>query len=643
MRYGCATKLAVGLLLIPASLAGAWTTIGDGIEYQEYTISGPNNLFVARMDRNNPNAVIESTIGQGRVSGGTERVSSQVSRYDDAINYWGQTWGQRNHAIVGINGSYYNTSTGVPTSGMIHSSWYAKRYDNNTFESGFVWQLDREAFIAGCVTHLAAKQLVTYLGSGNTQQFDGINIARGSDSFIIYTPQFDSDTQTSNSGVEVVVELARPMLLMPTPNMTTGTVRQIRQNQGATPIPFDCVVLSATGSEATTLLSNVSVGAQVGISQEIRSFVMESCAIVGPYDWTKSYAALSGNWVFLRDGVIKYGIDSSGLRHPRTAIALNASYIYFIVCDGRSAISIGMTINELGEFCKNTLGATWAVNQDGGGSSTMLVNGVIRNDPSDGTERAVSNGLMMINIEPKVQSNAFSPDNVVKINTANTNVRLGPGTNYASIASLAGNTEGTILDHSLRGVYAKGSYWWKCNFNGTVGWVAENLLTLVSGDAPPSITQHPSPKTVALGGTAIFTVQATGAAPLSYRWRKGGVDLDDGGHYAGVMTSTLTISNADTGDEADYRCVVTNSVGSTPSNAAHLTVVSPDFDGDLDVDLSDWSFLQNCLGIVGVAATNPNCVEADLSGNDIVDRADVLIFTGCMSGPEIPADPLCAQ
>ncbi|HOB75539.1 MAG TPA: family 10 glycosylhydrolase [Phycisphaerae bacterium] len=89
---------------------------------------------------------------------------------------------------------------------------------------------------------------------------------------------------------------------------------------------------------------------------------------------------------------------------------------------------------------------------------------------------------------------------------------------------------------------------------------------------PPVITQHPGNQSVCPGGSTSFTVVATGSAPISYRWRKNGVDLNNGGHYSGVTTATLTISNADGADVADYSCRVTNGSGSATSNAAHLTL-----------------------------------------------------------------------
>lgn len=562
-------SVAAVALLCPALVQAQWSAVGTGIEYQKYTISGPNNVFVTRLLLSETNAFFESSYGQGRLSGGTEIVSSQASRYDDAIGYWTQSWGTRNDVVVAINGSYFETD-GIPFSGQIHSGWYDKRYDNVSGQSGFGFTTNRMAFIGECVSHTASRQFVTYANL-STQNFQGINVAPGDGQLTIFTPQYDTNTLTDNTGSEVLVELTTPFLIKPQPNKVTGTVKQIRQNAGSTQIPFDCIVLSAKGSAATTMLANVAVGDTIGVSQEIASYD-SSCATARSLDWTKTYASVSGNWVFLKDGVIQYGIDETGEVHPRTAIALNATYGFFVVCDGRDpGVSVGMTIDQLAEFCKNTLGATWGVNQDGGGSSTMVVNGTVMNNPSDGSQRAVANGMLMCNLVTKSQSTTFTAGQVVTT-SGSASVRLGPGTNYASIATVASGTQGTIIDHSLKGVAAKGYNWWKVSFPTATGWVAESLLG--GGCTSPTITQHPSNQTVAPGGTATFTVAASGTTPLSYQWQKNSVNISDGGHYSGTTTATLIVSNCDASDAGSYRCVVTNACGSATSNAATLTVQS---------------------------------------------------------------------
>ena len=128
-----ALLLAVGTPLVGAEeAADPWgEPVAAGIEYREYNLPDPVNIFVTRMERNNPQVILESSIGQGRLSGGGETVSGMAQRYDGAINYWDQTWGKTNTVAVAINGFYFGPPyepAGVPWSGQVHSGWYAKRF-----------------------------------------------------------------------------------------------------------------------------------------------------------------------------------------------------------------------------------------------------------------------------------------------------------------------------------------------------------------------------------------------------------------------------------------------------------------------------------------------------------------------------------
>jgi len=453
-----------------------WEALAPGIDYQEFTVSGPNNCFVARMDRSNPDCLIDSCLGRGELIFGTETVSGMANRYEGAVNYWGQSWGSTNDVVVAINGDFWDTTLGQPQSGHISSGWYVKRFTNYTGGSGFVWQLDGDAYIGGCVTHTSSRQKVQYLSTGQDQNFNGINSARENDQLVIYTPQYNEHTNTDTSGSEVLVRMSRPMLIMPTPNYARGTVVEVRQNLGSTPIPFDCIVLSAKGSAETKLLANVSVGAEVGISQEITDYESD-CSTPGGRDWTKTYAAIGGSFYFLKDGVVQSSTDPGATdRHPRTAVAFNENYIFFIVVDGRSSISVGMSMSEIGNFCKNTLGATEGLNQDGGGSSAMWVDGEIKNVPSDGAERATYNGLMMIRNQPIVQSPRLSTGRTVEVRSGTT-LRLGPGTHYGEAASVSTGQQGQVVEHALNGVTAEGQSWWYCQFGSATGWLSESALT----------------------------------------------------------------------------------------------------------------------------------------------------------------------
>lgn len=162
-------------------------------------------------------------------------------------------------------------------------------------------------------------------------------------------------------------------------------------------------------------------------------------------------------------------------RHPRTAVAYNDEYIFFVVCDGRSTESRGMSAVELGEFIVDTLGGVHAMMLDGGGSSTMVIKGSVVNVPSGGAERAVGNGLMMVNLKPKMQSRRFSAGRDARV-TGDCALLLGPGTNFGSFKDLAADSEGKIVDHLLNGIYATGDFWWNTEFDGVYGWVAQKNL-----------------------------------------------------------------------------------------------------------------------------------------------------------------------
>ena len=97
-----------------------------------------------------------------------------------------------------------------------------------------------------------------------------------------------------------------------------------------------------------------------------------------------------------REGLSRAGFWKD--RHPRTAVGIDTknNFIYLVVVDGRQpGYSIGMPLVELGEYLKS-LGCDEALNFDGGGSSTMVVDQKLMNRPSDKTgERKVGNVLLV--------------------------------------------------------------------------------------------------------------------------------------------------------------------------------------------------------------------------------------------------------
>ena len=85
-------------------------------------------------------------------------------------------------------------------------------------------------------------------------------------------------------------------------------------------------------------------------------------------------------------------------RHPRTAVGFSrdSTTLFLVTVDGRSQKSVGMTTVELADFLLG-LGAWQAMNFDGGGSTTMVVEDAVVNSPTDPTgEREVGNALLLV-------------------------------------------------------------------------------------------------------------------------------------------------------------------------------------------------------------------------------------------------------
>jgi hypothetical protein len=128
--------------VVYASLSDIATLLGIHAIHNQTTrkFECSSGRFMIRLAADNP-FIIATDERQA------ETISQMVPRYDQAINAWGGTWGSRNRVVAAINGSFYNTSTGMPHSGIVHSGVYTKWYRSLGGSGGFAWTLDRQAFI----------------------------------------------------------------------------------------------------------------------------------------------------------------------------------------------------------------------------------------------------------------------------------------------------------------------------------------------------------------------------------------------------------------------------------------------------------------------------------------------------------------
>ncbi len=128
----------------------------------------------------------------------------------------------------------------------------------------------------------------------------------------------------------------------------------------------------------------------------------------------------------------------------------------------------------------------------------------------------------------------------------------------------------------------------------------------------------PASVVVAQGATLTLQASVSGDAPITLRWRRGGVDLADGGRVAGSTAATLSITGFTASDQGEYVLVASNPCGESTSTAVlvSLAVTTPaDLNHDGVVSGADLGLLLAAWGLKGNAA--------DLNGDGVVGAADL--------------------
>ena len=98
------------------------------------------------------------------------------------------------------------------------------------------------------------------------------------------------------------------------------------------------------------------------------------------------------------------------------------------------------------------------------------------------------------------------------------------------------------------------------------------FLAIVSSSfGQPLITNQPAPQATAPGTTVTFQVGASSTEPLTYQWQKNqGNGFSD---LADRTNAALVLTNVQPWDACDYRVVVTDITGASPSAVARLYVM----------------------------------------------------------------------
>jgi len=122
---------------------------------------------------------------------------------------------------------------------------------------------------------------------------------------------------------------------------------------------------------------------------------------------------------------------------------------------------------------------------------------------------------------------------------------------------------------------------------------------------PPQITSQPTNEIVPPGGTAQFSVSATGQAPLSYQWW-----FNQTNFLAQATNSTLTLTNITLAQAGDYSVVVVNDFGSITSALAVLATDSEPTISSSGYNFSNTNPATGSRTVTLNATVNPNGLPA---------------------------------
>ncbi len=223
------------------------------------------------------------------------------------------------------------------------------------------------------------------LGDGESITIDGINRGRGSSEVILYTPEFHRTTLTPPHGAEVVIE--------------NGRITSVREGAGCSVVPPNGAVLSIGSQRERELVPRFRHGNEIAVETSLIPLLPDP-----ENDWENTEFIVSGGPLLLWNGRRLEEPEKESIsrvfflaRHPRTAAGVRADgTLLFVTVDGRRAKeSVGMSIPELTDLMLE-LGCVSAINLDGGGSTTMVIEGKTVNRPSSsGGDRQNGDAILL--------------------------------------------------------------------------------------------------------------------------------------------------------------------------------------------------------------------------------------------------------
>lgn len=278
---------------------------------------------------------------------------------------------RRARCLVAVNGDFFSASTGQPTGGVVTSGELVRSPNDRHH------QLMLDTHGRPSAGRLAWRGTLVPTDLQSTA-ITGVNVTRAANATVLYTPSFGASTATNRHGNELVMRVVQPSGALRLGQTALVRFEELRSGQEDAPIPRDGAVLSGHGRGEKAL---ATLWARVRAGTAAREALLRIEASGGVLE------SVGGTPILVRDGKRWFADTARSFvrdRHPRTMVGWNrAGDVFLVTVDGRQrGYSQGMTLAEAADFMIR-LGATDAINLDGGGSTTFVERGVVANRPSD--------------------------------------------------------------------------------------------------------------------------------------------------------------------------------------------------------------------------------------------------------------------
>ncbi len=347
--------------------------IGPGMTYMRlHAPAIPWVINVIEVDLKNPYLDVEAVKARDLRAGGLERTSDIAARRGTPTR---RVVGAVNAGFFGAGGALTGLHVG---DGEVAGSTGQPSY------SSIGVSRDMGALVGALAVTTTA---ISRTGSRTVNLYNDV---RGANALVLYNRYMGASTRTDASGTELQARAIGPWALNDTVRVV---VTQKQVGAGNTELPAGHIVLSGAGTSAP-FLQAIAVGDTVRVVQRTVPGIRRLDQVV------------SGFPLLIANGqrTSLPSIDHHNLRHPRTAMGINAdtTRLYLVTVDGRIPSSAGQTSREQQDLMLR-LGMAHAQGLDGGGSTTMVVDGAVANIPSDGpgTERAVGDAFVIVSTAPR--------------------------------------------------------------------------------------------------------------------------------------------------------------------------------------------------------------------------------------------------